>query len=488
MFKNMLKRSWLSTVRKPSRTVILMLVLFVMANMLLATIAIKGAVSESVKYAKETLGGVVYLQPDMESLREKAMANNGLENSTQRVRIERPSISIETAKKIADSEYVKDYTYSIQTSANASGFELVETEQQQMRDRIKNSGDINRPGGASGGFSFASGDTSIVGINSFAFITDVETGNMKLSDGKIFDENTEDGVVVSADLASHNSLKVGSTIKLNTTAETPEEVSLKIIGIFENTNDSYDPNTIYANIDTAAKLSSDSSNLGVQSVKYYLVNAEDKDAFVAEAKAKYPSLETDGLKIDIDTSAYDQMVGPIESVGSFATTILWVVVIASIVIITLIVTINVKDRRYEMGVLLSLGAKRTNILGQVLLELVLVGTVAFALSIGTGTFIARAMGDGLLKQQVAMNEDSQEQGFGRGQNAGAMRGGGRMMMGGAPASQRSVEVIKEIDVNASMGDYVTLFAAGYAVLIVALVLPSINILRYQPKTILTSKE
>ncbi len=59
----MVKRSWLSIKRKPSRSIILVVVLFVMANMLLATIAIKNSVSSATKYAKQQISGTVYLQP-----------------------------------------------------------------------------------------------------------------------------------------------------------------------------------------------------------------------------------------------------------------------------------------------------------------------------------------------------------------------------------------------------------------------------------------
>lgn len=495
MFKNMLERSWLSTVRKPSRTVILVVIMFVMANMMLATIAIKSAVNESIKYAKESLGGIVYLQPDMEALREEAMAGveAGSGGMMQRVQIERPTISIDMAKEIADSEYVKDFTYSVTASANAGDYELVETEESSMREQIESQmggeGMPQMPGGG-GGFAFSRGDTSIVGINSFAFIADVESGNMKLADGEIFDESTEDGVMISVDLAEENSLEVGDTMTFALTDDDETEVVLTIVGTFDNTTDNYDPNTVYTNVETAAEFSGE-ADMGVQSVKYYLVNAENKDAFVAEALAKYPELESDGLVLDIDTSAYDQMVGPIESVGSFATTILIVVIIASVVIITLIVTINVKDRRYEMGVLMSLGATKKNILGQVLVELVLVATVGFALSVPTGSLVAGVMGDGLLSSQLAMNEEQTEQNFGRGQNAGMPGFGGGMrggMMGGAGGQTSDVEAIDEIDVSANLSDYAVLFAAGYAVILLALVLPSVNVLRYQPKTILSGKE
>jgi ABC-type antimicrobial peptide transport system permease subunit len=46
----------------------------------------------------------------------------------------------------------------------------------------------------------------------------------------------------------------------------------------------------------------------------------------------------------------------------------------------------------------------------------------------------------------------------------------------------------KLDINATPLDFLLLFAIGYAVIILALILPSINVLRYQPKEILTGKE
>jgi len=501
----MLKRSWLSIIRKTSRTIILITILFIMANLMLACVAIKSAVGESINYAKETLGGTVYLQPDMDKIRQEAMQNteNPGSGGPTRIAIQRPNIPIETAKDLANSQYVKDYTFSLQGSANASSFTPIETEEQRMRQQIESQmesgGGMRMPEGAIGGarFAFARGDTTIIGINSFAFIDDVQSGNMKLSEGKIFDESTTGSVVISYDLATENSITLGDQLTLTTTSEdSPTDITLTIIGIFDNTTDNFDPNTIYANIDTAAQfLPEDQSadgNYGVQNIKYYLVSAEHKDAFIAQANAKYPNLAADNLKLSIDDSAYSQMVGPIESVGSFATTILWIVVIASVVIITLIITIDVKDRRYEMGVLMSLGATKPNIIGQTLTELLVIGTAAFALSIVPSALLARAMGDGLLQQQITMNEQSQAANFGRGNNATR---GDRMNSGGpnpinimSEPNRDDVAAIDEINVTPSASDFALLFLAGYGVIILALILPTANILRFEPKTILTGKE
>jgi putative ABC transport system permease protein len=148
-----------------------------------------------------------------------------------------------------------------------------------------------------------------------------------------------------------------------------------------------------------------------------------------------------------------------------------------------------------MGVLMSLGAGRGNVLGQILLELVIVGTLAFGLSVGTSQFLAQAMGSSLLSSQIASSEKQSEDNFGR---PGAMVGGGaeasgkshsgQMLFGGSAATGTNVKAIDSIDISARPSDYLILFAAGYAIIIAALVVPAVNVMRFEPKTILSGKE
>ncbi len=549
MFKNMLKRAWLSTKRKPSRSIILIVILFVMANMLLATLAIKNSVDNSTAYAKEQIGGTVYLQTDTDALRqatEAANSSDSTDDTGTTSTVTRPTISEELVKSIADSGYIKDYTYSIATSANADGYTVVTTAQnereQQFRDSLNSARDQaesqveqfnasrdsfnqeqqdsssssdsssstgtgnsaggggGQRGGISGGgtrsappqfdFNFSlnfadpslsRGDTTIQGINSFDFISDVENGSMKIVDGEAFDESTANGVVISKELADANSLSVGSEIKFKTTDDAATELTFTIVGLYENSTEDFDNNTVYMNIDSAKKFytAEQLTTLSAQNVRYYLTSAEDKDAFLAEATKNNPTLATNYLKLDIDDSSYQTMVGPIEQVGSFASTVFWIVVAATVVIITLIVVINVKDRRYEMGVLLSVGAKRMNVIGQIFVELVVVGTIGFLLSLGTSQLIAQKIGDNLLAQQVASSEASAE-------SAASTRGANARP--GNTSQSSSVKQIDTIDVSAGPLEYATLFGIGYLILIFAMILPSINVLRYQPKTILTGKE
>lgn len=502
-----------------------------MANLLLATVSIRNSVNKSTQFAKEQIGGTVYLQPDSDKIRQQI---ESARDSGEAPNITQPIISEELASGIAESQYIKDYTFSVVSSANASSYKVVETAQNQRerqfqqslnnaRDQAnqqvddfnaqrddfnnsQNSSGSNTQGGGPGGqggarpnfnfnfnFDFSDptlerGDTEIQGINSFSFVSDVEDGNMKIVDGQAFDESTKNGVVISSELAEANSIKVGDEMKFKRTSD-DAEVAFTVVGIYQTSTEDFNYNIVYTNIDGAKRLLTEDQqkDLTVQNVRYYLTSAEDKDVFLSETKSKYPNIESDGLKLDIDDSAYQTMVGPIENVGSFAVTVMWIVIIATVAIITLIVVINVKDRRYEMGVLLSVGAKRKNILGQIFIELVVVGTVGFMLSLGTSQIIAQKMGDGLLQQQITASQQQQDESNNnlpaRGLNA---RGGGP---GGVFGQQTSnAQEIDTIDVSAGTKEYATLFGLGYLILIAAMILPSVNILRYQPKTILTGKE
>jgi putative ABC transport system permease protein len=538
MFKNMLKRSWLSTIRKPSRTVILVTILFVMANLLLATVAIKNSVAQSMQSAKNKLDATVNLTVDSEKLQEQVQAMRGDTESAEPVTFTTPTITEELAKGISESEYLKDYTYSISATANADGFDVVTTSQNeremQYRDAFKNAQDsigdaqnqatqnqqrLNQqmqefnaegesgwqtsggPGGMSGGgsggrqFSFnmsfniagvsdptlSTGDTTIQGINAYSFISEVDAGSMTIVDGETFDENSGNGVIVSKELADANSLEVGGTIKLKTVAD-ETEIELTILGIYQATSEDFNDNTVYMNIETAKQFFSSEQleKLSVSSVKYYLNSAEDKDAFLVWASEQFPEIAENGLKLDVDTSAYDTMVGPIEKVGGFATTIMWIVMAASVVIITLIVVVNIKDRRYEMGVLLSLGATRKNIVGQVFLELILVGTIGFVLSFATSGIVADKLGEGLMSSSTTSSETTETE--------SAMNGGPAMEFGRGRNAVSTTAQITSVNVHASATDYLTLFGVIYVILFMAMIVPSVNILRYQPKTILTGKE
>ena len=503
MFKNMLKRSWLSIHRKLGRTIVLTLIFFMMANLVLATITIKTAVGAQMDYAKATLGGKVTIQADMEAIREnqKEQMDAGADRKEMFGQMSRPKISVETANAIASySEYVKDYSYEVDSSANANELEIVESETPSFG------------GGFGGGFPGMSSrrqdedaqldkDLTISGVNAYAYISAVQNETMEIKDGTYFDEDTDDSAMVSYEFAELNDLKVGDKFTIKNVYST-DAIELTVIGIYDTSEERADANTIYMNTATAAKFLKaegyNDGNFDVANVTYYMLNSDKADEFVEKINSDYPELAENNMKVGVDTSEYDAVAGSIESVGSFATTILIIVIVAAVIIVTLIVTLNVRDRRYEMGVLLSLGAHKRNVVAQIATELIIVGTLGFTLASLSGTFLAKSMGQGILESQTKSSQQQSEKNFGRpGASMGNMPSmpGGNFPGGGDFSPKNMKEQIMagrdqkvELDINATPIDFLLLFVTGYLVIILALILPSVNIMRYQPKEILAGKE
>ncbi len=470
MNKNMFKRAWLNIVRKPSKSVILFIIMFVMANLVLASLAISSAVEESTKYAMESIGGEVYLNVDMEKMRDEmsngfsgGMGNmQGMDGSIDMESLlgMRPSTGLSMVNDIASSSYIVDYTYNVSVSGTAN---YIEYESDESYGRMMKSG-------------------GITGINSYAFIDEVENNIISITEGTYFDESTTNGVIISYEVALLNGFSVGDMISF-THSETEEVIEYEIVGIFTANSEGYE-NNVYMNIESATRLMSESQynagDFNVNNVVYYLSNPEDSELFIKESNSKY-DFEEMSLSLDVDMAAYEQMAGPIESVGGFADSILIAVVIASVLIITLIINNSIKDRKYEMGVLMSLGAPKKNIIGQILIELAVVATIGFILSIGTSSFIAGGISDSLLEEQLTMNEETSENNFGRPSMGGMSRPG-------LTNNTSDVEVIEEINISISAYEYVILFVIGYLVLFISMIIPVVNIMKYEPKTILTGRE
>lgn len=510
MFKNMLRRSWLSIKRKLGRTVILTLIFFMMANLVLAAFIIKSAVSAQMDYAKSTLGGTVSVQADMDTIREnqKAEMEKGTDPSEMFKEMDRPSVSVSIANEIATTytDYIKDYSYEVSASANANSLETVETK--GFKGGMGGMpGMMNLPGSKSSSSSDTlDADLIISGVNAYAYISGVQNETITIKDGTYFDEASTDSAMISYEFAELNSLKTGDTIKVKN-IYTEKEISLNIIGIYDSSEERANANLLYMNTETAAKfLDSDAYNSGdydVDNVNFYMNSSDKADEFVEKINTEFTELAENNLKVSVDTSEYDSISGSIESVGGFADTILIIVIIAAIIIVTLIVTINVKDRRYEIGVLMSLGASKKNVIGQITSELLIVGTLGFALASVTGTIFAGTLGGAILDSQNASSSKQAEQNFGRpGAQMGNMpnmpssnsRGkGGAPDMPNMPNMKEAMKAGREnkkveLNINAEPIDYLLLFVTGYLVIILALILPSVSIMHYQPKEILAGKE
>ena len=136
--------------------------------------------------------------------------------------------------------------------------------------------------------------------------------------------------MISYEFAELNELSVNDSFTIKNIYN-EADITLTIIGIYDTSEFNASANTLYINTDTASQfLSEDDYNDGnydVSNVKYYMLNSDNAEEFVAKIQDDFPDLSESNLTIAVDTTGYDAMSSSIESVGSFATTILVIVIV-----------------------------------------------------------------------------------------------------------------------------------------------------------------
>ena len=305
------------------------------------------------------------------------------------------------------------------------------------------------------------------------------------------DDANTNNCVIETNLASDNDLSVGDTFTITTTVNDETIIQeLTIVGIYEiqSTNEigaahfNNPVNTIYTGLSVGQTLTGSSEN--ITSAIYYLDDPENAEAFVELAKKK-SDIDFDTFSLDANDRLYQQNASSLESMQSFAKMFVWIVVIAGSAILCLILALTIRNRYYEIGVLLSLGQSKVKIIAQQLIEIGLIAVVAFVISLGTGQLTSRYMGNMLesgsssnvmqMDQKGDQSNDNQQK-----TNTQTKENFlGNMMEG--PSNQ-------ELDVSITGENIVQLAGVTAAICIVSIAVPAAYVLRLTPRQILSRKE
>lgn len=483
----MIKNALLSLKENIGKTILLFVIIVVITNLVIAGLSIQSATKKSMDQIRSSLGNDVTLSVDFRNMMKNRKPSEAVSNET--------SLTTTMADSLKDLKYVKNYNYQISTSANSNSISAVET----ASDNSNNQQDTNKPNDqpeqASNQVDFTiSANTTMKYLDSFT------NNNYKLTKGRLLttkDQNTNN-CVIETNLASDNDLSVGDTFTITTTVN--DEIitqELTIVGIYEiqSTNEigsahfNNPVNTIYTDLSIGQTLTGSSEN--ITSAIYYLDDPENAEAFVELAKKK-SDIDFDTFSLDANNRLYQQNASSLESMKSFAKMFVWIVVIAGSAILCLILALTIRNRYYEIGVLLSLGQSKVKIIAQQLIEVGLIAVVAFVISLGTGQLTSHYMGNMLesssssnvmqMGQKGDQPNDNQNQSDSNQQKNNTQTKEnflGNMMQG--PSNQ-------ELDVSITGENVIQLAGVTATICIVSIAVPAAYVLRLTPRQILSRKE
>ncbi len=451
----------------------------------------------------------------------------------------------------ASAEAVEDFYYTLTASFNGSDELLpvtdeTEEETESVFESIGGSSQGKGSGsrGGRGGKGMASSsDFSVIGYSSDNSMTAFVDGTASvLEGGTMFNEgSTEKECVISEELAIFNDLTVGDTIILTNPSLETETYEVKVVGLYTSTanNDfsmsmfgkSQDPaNQIYMSavalqtiLDESDNASttitdentgreSDSAVTGSILATYVFANTEKYYAFEEEVRTL--GLEDTYTVSSPDLTAFENSLTPLNTLSTMAGWFLLVILIIGAIILVVLNIFNVRERKYEVGVLTAMGMKKWKVATQFICEILVVTMIAVIVGAGIGAVSSVPVTNALLAGQVESQNNQQTQmdnNFGRPGNMGGGRGqGGGMQqmpdanMGGeAPEIPDDASGKKNPFENMICGatDYITevnsamnltvvfqMLGVGLLLTLVASLASVLFIMRYDPLKILANRD
>lgn len=484
---NIFKRVRLSLVNRKGKTLILMLIIFLIGNVIAGAVSINNASRQVEKSIKMQLGATASIDINF---------GDGMSST-----IPEP-IPLKVIEEISNLDEVKSAKYDLSVQLASDKYENYKAENQDME--------------FSGGITMSPsiGMVDSLNVRGYANQVDQELIDEKIiiSEGEYPVDNGDiSEIMISEEYAKLNGLKVGDEIILSSyVTEFSESTNksypnyfadhtYKISGVFKVTPQiSNDPmqafgeelqhNTAYVTFDSVYALDlikakkmfeagydfcqTETACLGMLMPKFELSSVDDIDSFVEKSSLL---LDLDKYEISTSKDTYNQVAGSVENMKDMSDAVLFFGTIAAVVILSLVLFLFTRDRKHEFGIYQALGESRLKSSLQLVMEVFIVAIISVSFALLSGNVLAKNISTKMINQQISQQE----------QNMSNMMGGISFIpSGGINGGLSETQVMENFKIEMS-SDYVISF---YSIMLLsstgAALIASVYIMRLKPREIL----
>ena len=388
---NLIKRAGLYCLRQRFKTVILFLVLTLIATFMLTGIAVRGTAKSATADVQTAIGGKIMLDIDTDGHMGSGEQNQWGTTYTY------------------NGDFITDKIVdAIKKVDGVVGYNAEDTEGYwgagvNFKYLPATFGLSYTPYGEASRYT-----TTLSSEKSNAF----QSGKYKLAEGRHITTDDKYTCLISKELADYNKLSVGDKIKMYS-LDSDCISEFEIVGIFDGTEgtsgnaltvDEIPANCGYVDYAGIQDIFKDDYDNGYSQLTIYV---EDPVSIqnVYDRISALPELTGKTLKLTIDTDEYDAVSTPLESLQKIVNTTIVIISVVSVVILTLLLTIWIRGRKKEIGILLSIGKSKSDILSQIFLETFTVAVFSFVASTPFSNLIAEKTGAFLVSRVTAGTEN-----------------------------------------------------------------------------------
>ncbi len=484
-----LKNAWISIKRNKGRNILIGIIILIIACACTITLAIKNTAIDLIDSYKNAYDKEVTISFNRENMMKDFDPSQDDDRENAREKFDNiKSYTISDIESFADSEYIESYYYTYSVGLDGNNIEKAEIESNN-----------NMPNGFGHGKenNMSSTDFTLTGYSSQDAMREFINGTYTMSEiadnawDIAFDGNY---VFINQELADYNDLKLNDKIKLE--SDDGNTYEFEIIGIFkENEEGTGEPMSMFSN--SANTLVTNASAVTSITTSNEDLKSTINPTFIVDSYDNVEKLQDEFYKKGLDENFVLQTneelalsgVSSIENINSFATTFLSLTLVIGGIVLFVINMINIRERKYEIGVLRTIGISKFKLTMQFVAELVIVSVVALILGAGIGAVSSKGVSNSLLESEINnSNERTEEIGknFGEENTTGGMlnRGGrGEMRGKGMPVVQAYDSIDAVVDIKVLL----ELLGIGLALVLVSSIASMVSIERFSPLTILKER-
>jgi len=287
------------------------------------------------------------------------------------------NFNIEQFKKINKINGIDEKYFQYDGVGKLVNYKVVESEQGVSRDDVPQ--DLKNL-------------VSISAFNNMKKHNLFSSGVFSIKSGRNIENEDTNKVIIHEDLASKNGLKIGDKIKLMLEKN---EGEFEIVGLFtgkkqekfNGLSSDFSENMIFMNYDYSQKvLKNLDDNKKIATKLYiYLTSPEKMNDVINEIKKI--NLEWANYKVGTDNNNFDEVRETVGSVKYIIMIMSILIMIGGLVVLSLILILWLRERVFEIGVLLSIGISKFKIVMQFIMELLIVTIPVIIVSFFAGNVV-----------------------------------------------------------------------------------------------------
>lgn len=239
------------------------------------------------------------------------------------------------------------------------------------------------------------------------------SGVFTIKEGKNIGENDKNSIIVHEEFAKQNNLKLGDEVNLELLdiekSGKTKSHKFKIIGTFTGKkqetytglSSDFSENMVFVDYSTSQEILNKSENNKIANkILMYSSSAESTD--LALNKLKELKIDESKYFVEKDSNAFEESLEAVSGIKHIIKIMTYSIMLGGMVVLSLVLILWLRERIYEIGIFLSIGISKIQIIMQFIFELIFISIPSIISSLFLGNVLLKVIVDGFIDSENSM--------------------------------------------------------------------------------------